>query len=234
MELTVCAEIKNLTSPMKQTVGKSKVEEGIKRVIDVGYSHIDSTDKYPNEEDLGWAIQKISDGTVQIEKGTQEEFFPVEVHTSGPELVQTGLEMSLRKLQLSHVDLYVIHFPAALKGVEKCKAAGMAKSISMYNFNRRQLEKILNKPGLKYKPVCNPVSPTNQPLFSLLSISPFPLFNKVTNGTPSHVLYLSTSAVDALNDRASPIRWKIFSQERAGLSAVYGYIYFAIAFPYSY
>lgn len=32
-----------------------------------------------------------------------------------PELVQTALEMSLRKLQLSYVDLFLIHFPTALK-----------------------------------------------------------------------------------------------------------------------
>ena len=32
-----------------------------------------------------------------------------------PELVQTCLESSLRKLQLSYVDLYLIHFPTALK-----------------------------------------------------------------------------------------------------------------------
>ncbi|XP_008059176.1 aldo-keto reductase family 1 member C3-like [Carlito syrichta] len=163
-------------------IAKSKVKEAIQIAIDAGYRHIDSAYLYLNEEEIGQGIRKkISDGTVKRE----DIFYTSKLWStfSRPDLVQRGLEISLKKLQLSYVDLYLIHFPVPLKpgeelfpkdtdgkiildtvdicstweAMEKCKDAGLAKSIGVSNFNRRQLERILSKPGLKYKPVCNQV-----------------------------------------------------------------------------
>nr|XP_012421842.1 PREDICTED: aldo-keto reductase family 1 member C1 homolog [Odobenus rosmarus divergens] len=163
-------------------VAKSNVEEAIKTAINVGYRHIDSAYLYLNEEEIGRAIRKKNaDGTV-----TREDiFYSSKVWGTffRPELVQTGLDTSLRKLGLSYVNLYLIHFPAALKpgeelfpkdkdgeiifdtvdfcatweAVEKCKDLGLTKSTGVSNLSCRPLEMILNKPGLKYKPVCNQV-----------------------------------------------------------------------------
>ncbi|XP_004588528.2 prostaglandin-E(2) 9-reductase isoform X1 [Ochotona princeps] len=163
-------------------VPKSKATEATKIAIDVGFRHIDAAYLYQNEEEVGQAIRsKIADGTVKRE----DIFYTSKLWCTflRPELVRPSLEKSLKKLQLDYVDLYIIHFPAALKpgedllprdengkvifdtvdicatweAMEKCKAAGLTKSIGVSNFNRRQLEMILNKPGLKYKPVCNQV-----------------------------------------------------------------------------
>ncbi|XP_008821446.1 estradiol 17 beta-dehydrogenase 5-like [Nannospalax galili] len=163
-------------------VPKSKATEATKIAIDAGFRHIDSAHLYQNEEEVGLAIRsKIADGTVRREDIFYTSKLWCTFHR--PELVRPCLEGSLKKLQLDYVDLYLIHFPMALKAgesdfptdengkvifdttdlcatweaMEKCKDAGLTKSIGVSNFNRRQLEMILNKPGLKHKPVCNQV-----------------------------------------------------------------------------
>ncbi|XP_029455623.1 aldo-keto reductase family 1 member C1 homolog [Rhinatrema bivittatum] len=161
---------------------KDQVKEAIKLALKVGYRHIDGAYIYGNEEYIGPAIQeKIADGTVKRE----DIFYTGKLWNTfhKPEFVQTALKRTLKSLQLDYIDLYIIHWPVSFKfgedpmpfnesgkiifekvdlcavweAMEACKDAGLVKSIGVSNFNRRQLEMILNKPMLKYKPVCNQV-----------------------------------------------------------------------------
>ncbi|XP_043419289.1 prostaglandin F synthase 1-like isoform X2 [Prionailurus bengalensis] len=99
-------------------VAKSEVEEAVMKAIDVGYRHFDSAYLYLNEEEIGRAIQKkIADGSVKRE----DVFYTSKVWGTflRPELVRTSLEISLRKLQLNYVDLYLIRIPVLLKPGEE-------------------------------------------------------------------------------------------------------------------
>uniref|UniRef100_A0A452IBD2 NADP-dependent oxidoreductase domain-containing protein n=1 Tax=Gopherus agassizii TaxID=38772 RepID=A0A452IBD2_9SAUR len=163
-------------------VQRSKCEEATKVAIEVGFRHIEGTFIYGIEEEVGQAVhEKIADGTVKRE----DIFYTGKLWSTfhRPELVRSCLEQSLKKLKFDYLDLFIIHNPMSLKpgtdtwpkdengkfifdvvdlcqtweAMEACKDAGLVKSIGVSNFNIRQLEIILSKPGLMYKPVLNQV-----------------------------------------------------------------------------
>ncbi|OCT58166.1 aldo-keto reductase family 1 member C3 [Xenopus laevis] len=165
-----------------QKFPKNLAEEGTKVAIDVGYRHIDGAFLYGNEVEVGRAIRaKIADGTVKREQLFYTGKLWSTFHT--PEMVRPALEKSLKDLQLDYMDLFIIHTPMEFKpgddifpvdengkfiyhntdirdtwkALEECKDSGLVRSIGVSNFNHKQLELILNMPGLKYKPVCNQV-----------------------------------------------------------------------------
>nr|DBA30370.1 TPA: hypothetical protein GDO54_006363 [Pyxicephalus adspersus] len=158
------------------------VKEAVKIALDVGYRHIDCAYIYRTEKGIGQVFQeKFEEGKLKRE----DVFYTTKLWGTfhQPHLVRPALEKSLAFLQMKYVHLFIIHFPISLQpgdklfpvdengmalldyvdlqqtweAMEKCKDAGLAKSIGVSNFTCQLLELILNKPNLKYKPVCNQV-----------------------------------------------------------------------------
>ncbi|MEQ8954355.1 MAG: aldo/keto reductase, partial [Gammaproteobacteria bacterium] len=85
--------------------------------IDIGYRHLDSAADYGNEAALGAGIaQALSRGLCTREALWVTSKLWNTYHR--PEHVRPACEKSLADLGLDYLDLYLVHFPIALKYVD--------------------------------------------------------------------------------------------------------------------
>ena len=121
----------------------------IRYALKIGYRHIDTAYIYGNETDVGKALQ---------ESGVQREevFITTKVWNTrdvGYDSVLQACEESLRRLGLTYIDLYLIHWPVqgiANNTIEIWKAMvnllreAKARAIGVSNFAIDDLKQILN------------------------------------------------------------------------------------------
>ncbi|EGL17738.1 MULTISPECIES: aldo/keto reductase [unclassified Paenibacillus] len=141
-------------------LGVFKVEEGpelveaVKTAIKNGYRSIDTAAVYGNEEGVG---QGIREGLAETGLSREELFVTSKVWNAdqGYESALQAFEVSLRKLGLDYLDLYLIHWPVQGKykdtwrALEAIYESGKARSIGVSNFHVHHLQDLLQEAKIK-------------------------------------------------------------------------------------
>jgi D-xylose reductase len=96
-------------------IEKAKAADTVVDAVRSGYRHFDSAYDYGNEAETGDGLrQAISSGLKREELWITSKLWNT---YHAPEHVRPALERSLHFLKLDYLDLYLIHFPIALKFV---------------------------------------------------------------------------------------------------------------------
>jgi len=131
-------------------VDPDETERIVSDALEVGYRHIDTAAVYGNEVGVGRAIEKsgiprdelfITTKLWNSDQGTRSAF--------------DAMDLSLEKLGLEHVDLYLIHWPRpdldryveSWLALEQLRADGKTRSIGVSNFHRPHLERVIAESG---------------------------------------------------------------------------------------
>jgi 2,5-diketo-D-gluconate reductase A len=127
-------------------VDPAETERIVSDALEVGYRHIDTAAVYGNEVGVGRAIEKS--GIPRDELWITTKLWNSD---QGTQSAKDAMDLSLEKLGVEQVDLYLIHWPRpdldryleSWLTLEELKADGRTRSIGVSNFHRAHLEKII-------------------------------------------------------------------------------------------
>ena len=126
-------------------VDPDDTERIVTDALEVGYRHIDTAAIYRNEEGVGRAI--AASGIPRDELFITTKLWN---DAQGHDTALAAIDVSLDKLGLDHVDLYLIHWPTpkrdlyleSWKALEEIRASGKSMSIGVSNFLVEHLDRI--------------------------------------------------------------------------------------------
>jgi diketogulonate reductase-like aldo/keto reductase len=132
-------------------VPPEETTENVTHAIEAGYRHIDTAKAYGNEAQVGQAVRASG-------LDRSEFFITTKVFNSdhGYDTTTAALKASLGRLEMEHVDLYLIHWPVPSQDryVETWEAlidaqkAGLARAIGVSNFQPDHLRRIVDETGV--------------------------------------------------------------------------------------
>ncbi|MBG6055870.1 2,5-diketo-D-gluconate reductase A [Salinibacterium sp. CAN_S4] len=127
-------------------VDPDAAERIVSDALEVGYRHIDTAAIYGNEIGVGKAI--AASGIPREELYITTKLWNTD---QGTQSAVDAMDLSLEKLGLDYVNLYLIHWPRAdldryldsWLTMEQLKADGKSRSIGVSNFHRAHLDRII-------------------------------------------------------------------------------------------
>lgn len=122
-----------------QIADADECQRSVVDAIESGYRLIDTAASYMNEEAVGKGLR--SSGIRREELFVTSKLW---VQEAGYERTQRAIEKSLRRLQLDHLDLYLIHQPfgdvhGSWRAMEDAYRAGKLRAIGVSNFHPDRL-----------------------------------------------------------------------------------------------
>jgi 2,5-diketo-D-gluconate reductase A len=132
-------------------VPPKETEEVVARALQAGYRHIDTAAAYRNEGPVGQAIHASG-----LDRG--EIFVTTKCWNDdqGYEQAKRACKASLERLELEHLDLYLIHWPVPAHDLYvetwqafiELQAEGLVRAIGVSNFQPEHLERLIAHTGV--------------------------------------------------------------------------------------
>jgi 2,5-diketo-D-gluconate reductase A len=132
-------------------VPPKETEQAVAEALSAGYRHIDTAAAYRNEGAVGEALR--SSGL------SRDDYFVTTKcwnDHQGYERAKRACHESRERLELSHIDLYLIHWPVPAhdlyvdtwRAFIELQQEGLVRSIGVSNFEAEHLERVISETGV--------------------------------------------------------------------------------------